>query len=179
MAVEVVYDYIRKRHTLNREEFSALFPAPALLFERVAITRVGNLLTQTDIEAVSPAGTARFLEQFALRLRDEAHLLRLVRLAKDGTLTIGRIAGNNLVLASSSVSKHHAQIISDNARIMVADLGSRNGVFVDDKRIAARSSVQLHPGQTLRIASIPLRLLSGADIYRELETLTESTPAQA
>ena len=172
MPVEVLYDYLRKRHELDADAFAALFPAPALLFERIGITQLGPERTHTDIEAVSPAATAQFLARLTLRMREEAHLFRLVRLPKDGTVNIGRSAANTLVLSQTAVSKHHARLVIDGGRVMVTDLGSRNGVFIDNKRITPRASVQLHTGQTLRIASIPLRVLSGAEFYRELDALT-------
>lgn len=51
-------------------------------------------------------------------------------------LSIGRDAANQIVLNESLVSRHHAQlVILDNGQIMIKDLGSTNGTFVNDIRI--------------------------------------------
>ena len=53
------------------------------------------------------------------------------------TLSIGRDASNNVVLNDNMVSRHHAQlIIMDNGQVMIKDLGSSNGTFVNGKKIA-------------------------------------------
>jgi hypothetical protein len=52
--------------------------------------------------------------------------------AESGTLTIGRVPDNNLVLTDVSVSSHHGKITwSSTGMVEVHDLGSRNGTFVN------------------------------------------------
>lgn len=54
---------------------------------------------------------------------------------------IGRSPDNNIVLADARVSRHHAAIIETGDRFVIADLNSKNGVYVRDRRI--------HPSETL------------------------------
>ena len=52
------------------------------------------------------------------------------------TLSIGRDASNNIVLNDKLVSRNHAQlVIMDNGQVVIRDLGSSNGLFVNGNRI--------------------------------------------
>lgn len=53
----------------------------------------------------------------------------------ESRVTIGRTEDNNLVLADPSVSKQHAAIEYDSGEYFIVDLGSSNGVFLNNKRI--------------------------------------------
>lgn len=51
-------------------------------------------------------------------------------------ISIGRDATNDRVLNDNLVSRHHAQLtIAGNGRVMIRDLGSSNGTFVNGNRI--------------------------------------------
>jgi pSer/pThr/pTyr-binding forkhead associated (FHA) protein len=63
-------------------------------------------------------------------------------------LTIGRRDGD-LVIDDSEVSQTHAQLYLDAGELVITDLESRNGCFVDDRRIAG--SHFLLDGQTIRL----------------------------
>lgn len=49
--------------------------------------------------------------------------------------TIGRVPGNDLVLPKGNVSKRHARILFREGRLIVTDLNSTNGTFVNRRRI--------------------------------------------
>ena len=48
---------------------------------------------------------------------------------------IGRDLSNEIVLHDAQISKRHAVIIRDGDRYRIEDSGSKNGVFVDGKKI--------------------------------------------
>ncbi len=52
-------------------------------------------------------------------------------------LTIGRLAGNDIVLAKGNVSKLHAKLILREGKFVVKDENSTNGTYVNGKKIAA------------------------------------------
>jgi serine/threonine protein kinase len=71
-----------------------------------------------------------------------------VRLYKPITL-VGRATECTMLVRASDVSKHHCQILLDTERVMVEDLGSANGTFVNGKPVR---KARLRDGDELRIA---------------------------
>src|SRR5687768_481481 len=74
----------------------------------------------------------------------------LVWQSEDGTphavavtrsMTIGRTDGNDIVIHDSAMSRQHARVEPTDTGIAVVDLGSLNGVFVDDERIVEPTEV--------------------------------------
>ncbi len=66
------------------------------------------------------------------------------------SLVLGRDAEVDLRLNDSSVSRRHAQLtLEPNGSLLVEDLGSANGVLVDDSRAAGK--VKVRPGATLKL----------------------------
>ncbi len=57
-------------------------------------------------------------------------------------VTIGRLAGNDIVLQKGNVSKHHTRIVLKDGKYIVVDLKSTNGTFINGKRIAAPQVVR-------------------------------------
>jgi pSer/pThr/pTyr-binding forkhead associated (FHA) protein len=70
--------------------------------------------------------------------------------------TIGRVDDNTFPITEPSVSSHHCEIILRGADVVVHDLNSTNGTFIDGNQIAGESV--LKPGQTLRLGQIELKL---------------------
>jgi len=63
---------------------------------------------------------------------------------------IGRHESNDLQLASRTVSNYHAEILNEGGKIILRDLGSTNGTFVNQERVRLR---QLEVGDRIRIGS--------------------------
>jgi len=76
--------------------------------------------------------------------------------------TIGRQAGNPVVLADSLISRQHAAIVYQAGAYAIQDLGSANGTYVNDRRVAGTQV--LHDGDAIRIGNttIDVRLAAGA-----------------
>jgi pSer/pThr/pTyr-binding forkhead associated (FHA) protein/tetratricopeptide (TPR) repeat protein len=55
----------------------------------------------------------------------------------DQQLTVGRAEGNDLILIEGGVSRKHARFYLSGALLMVEDVGSANGTFVDSAKIDA------------------------------------------
>jgi hypothetical protein len=71
------------------------------------------------------------------------------------TLLIGRAPDCHLVLSDPMVSRHHARV-AVGASIVLEDLGSVNGLFVDGRRVDR--VVVLRPGQCIRIGAQKIQL---------------------
>lgn len=68
-----------------------------------------------------------------------------------GELTVGRSETNDIVLDDKLVSRLHAIFMRRGDVVLVEDLGSNNGTYVQDERLHAIR--QLHDGQTVTIGT--------------------------
>ena len=82
--------------------------------------------------------------------------------------TIGRVEDNTFQLADPSVSSHHCEVLLRGSDVVIKDLNSTNGTFINGEKIT--ESV-LKPGQTVRMGQIEIQLLT--------EGMTPSAPAAA
>ena len=73
--------------------------------------------------------------------------------------TIGRVDDNTFPIPEASVSSHHCEILLKGNDVVVKDLNSTNGTFINGEQIT--ESV-LKPGQILRLGKIEMRLETGA-----------------
>ena len=77
--------------------------------------------------------------------------------ASQPEITVGRGAGNSLVLEDGLLSRHHARCFLDGGAAFVEDLGSRHGTYLNGKRLEARSA--LREGDALVMGRTELRIL--------------------
>jgi hypothetical protein len=80
---------------------------------------------------------------------------RSCELAAERT-TIGRVEDNAFQIAEPSVSNRHCEILLRGSDVVVKDLNSTNGTFINGEKVADEAI--LKPGQTLRLGNIDLRL---------------------
>jgi pSer/pThr/pTyr-binding forkhead associated (FHA) protein len=71
--------------------------------------------------------------------------------------TIGRVDDNTFQIADPSVSSHHCEVILRGSDVVIKDLNSTNGSFINGEKI---TETVLKPGQTLRLGQIELQLLT-------------------
>ena len=64
-------------------------------------------------------------------------------------IILGRETGADVVIPSEGVSRMHARVLLHNGAVWVQDQGSRNCVFVNDKRVVRHK--QLSPGDALTV----------------------------
>ena len=73
--------------------------------------------------------------------------------------TIGRVEDNMFQIAETSVSSHHCEVLLRGNDVVIKDLNSTNGTFINDQPVT--ESV-LKPGQTLRLGTVELKLETDA-----------------
>jgi adenylate cyclase len=71
------------------------------------------------------------------------------------------VEDNTLQIADGSVSSHHAEIVLRGTEILIRDLGSTNGTYINNEKIT--ESV-LKPGQTLRFGQVELKIDDGRPV---------------
>ena len=84
-------------------------------------------------------------------------------LPADRTTTIGKDPGSDLVVDDAWVSRRHCVLEWRKAALYVRDLGSRNGTFVDDRRI---DCAELSPGAVLTVGGARLVAIGAARASR-------------
>ena len=73
--------------------------------------------------------------------------------------TIGRVEDNTFQIAEPSVSSHHCEVLLRGNDVVVRDLNSTNGTYVNGEKVT--ESV-IKPGQILRLGQIEIRLETDA-----------------
>lgn len=74
----------------------------------------------------------------------------------EGALILGRSSSCDLRLPHASISRRHARLTRRGERLFLEDLGSQNGTFLDDERLAG--PCELEVGQRIHIGPAVLRL---------------------
>ncbi len=69
--------------------------------------------------------------------------------------TIGRVEDNTFQIPDASVSSHHCELLLRGGEVVIRDLNSTNGSFINEAQIT--ESI-LKPGQKLRLGQVELKL---------------------
>lgn len=72
--------------------------------------------------------------------------------------TVGRVEDNAFQVAEPSVSSHHCEILLRGDQVIVKDLDSTNGTFVNGQKV---TESPLQSGQILRLGQLEMRLETG------------------
>jgi pSer/pThr/pTyr-binding forkhead associated (FHA) protein len=88
--------------------------------------------------------------------------------------TIGRVEDNLFQIAEASVSSHHCEVHLRGDEVLIRDLNSTNGTFINNEKIT--ESV-LKAGQTLRLGNVELKL-EGAGAAAASAPASASNPAK-
>ena len=99
-----------------------------------------------------------------------------------GTLILGRSAECDIAIPSDEISRHHAklQVVPDG--VMVEDMGSANGTFVNNQRV--HGTVLMKHGDELRLDTVRFLLMSpaaetAAAAQRSAEPVAAVAPAKS
>ena len=80
---------------------------------------------------------------------------------------IGRYRGNDIALHDSAISRYHAEIhITDDGRFVIADMGSTNGLSVNDKEVLEQ---RLENNDIVEIGDVRLRFVIPEELADDLE----------
>lgn len=83
---------------------------------------------------------------------EEGSILLLNRI-----ITMGRKEGNTVILSEAYVSGYHAKIFIKNNEIIIEDLNSTNGVFVNEERISGFA--KLRANDRIRIGTAVFKVI--------------------
>src|SRR5690349_23814152 len=71
-------------------------------------------------------------------------------------INVGRVQGNDLMLPKGNVSKRHARLLFRDGRVIVTDLKSTNGTYVNGRKIAQATIVR--EGDKIYVGDFVLRI---------------------
>jgi len=91
----------------------------------------------------------------------------------EGEHVLGRDRGVAIALPLGGVSRRHAVIRVENGHAVLLDLESKNGTFLNGKRVAGLA--HLHDGDNIRLGSVAVDYHVAAE---QETTLTEAPPMQ-
>jgi pSer/pThr/pTyr-binding forkhead associated (FHA) protein len=83
-------------------------------------------------------------------LTGKAHELKVEK------TTIGRVDDNTFPVPDASVSSHHCEVLLRGSEIVLHDLNSTNGTFINGQQLTGEAVVK--PGQIIRLGQVELRL---------------------
>ena len=69
--------------------------------------------------------------------------------------TIGRVEDNTFPIAEPSVSSHHCEVLLRGSNVVVRDLNSTNGTYINGEKVTEKV---IKPGQILKLGQIEMRL---------------------
>ncbi|HAV64832.1 MAG TPA: hypothetical protein DCY13_20995 [Verrucomicrobiales bacterium] len=72
--------------------------------------------------------------------------------------TVGRVEDNAFQIPEASVSSHHCEILLRGDQVIVKDLDSTNGTYINGQKV---SESPLQSGQILRLGQLEMRLETG------------------
>jgi pSer/pThr/pTyr-binding forkhead associated (FHA) protein len=139
-------------------------PGDLLLFGKIGCRVVAAERSRAPLPAPAGAGD---MGSTRVRMAIPKYVLRGVSgptfgrvYALVGTLGVGRSSDNDICIPIDEISRQHARLQSAPSGIVVEDLGSANGTFVNDKRV--HTPTPLQAGDEVRFDTIRFLLMSPA-----------------
>lgn len=90
--------------------------------------------------------------------------------------TVGRVEDNAFQIADGSVSSHHAEIVLRGDEILIRDLNSTNGTYINGEKV---TEMVLKPGQILRFGQVELKIDDGKPVTAPPAPAPAAAPAAA
>jgi pilus assembly protein CpaF len=96
-------------------------------------------------------------------------------------VTVGRVRGNDIILPKGNVSKHHCRLLARDGDIVVEDLRSTNGTYVNGRKIAEPTALstgdKVFVGDfIMRIAALDAARIAAAPAHPEAGSLSSAIP---
>lgn len=152
---------------LSVEEFATEHQYPFLL---VVITPDAGTFDFRTVRADTFESSQAKRLVVPIRKRQGANLFSFI--------TLGRVANNDIVIPSSSVSKCHAIIHRQEDGYAIADAGSKNGTRVNQSDIGRWPPIVLHKGDVVVLSSwVSAAVIEPATAYQWLRTWADAGPS--
>src|SRR5262245_5021189 len=121
-----------------------------------------------SISMLTSAAARLPLDRLALEYSGRTHTIHRL------PYVIGRGSDCDLVVPSGAVSRRHAALVRSDGMLLVEDLGSRNGVLVNARKLRGRTD--LRAGDTLTLGDESIGVVAARDTLRSLGTSYHADP---
>jgi len=118
----------------------------AVFFHRLFNPRITSFMFKVIIETGRDAGQT-------FEVKDRA--------------TLGRLKGNEISVSDPGISRQHARLLVQSGRLLLKDLGSANGTFLNESKV---DSAEVRSGDRIRLGSIQLRVEEQEGLEEQTET---------
>ena len=92
-------------------------------------------------------------------------------------VTVGRVRGNDIVLPKGNVSKHHCRLLIRGGEVLVEDLRSTNGTYVNGRKIA--DSMPVSTSDKVFVGDFIIRMTSVDSSMDRMRPAPQSGPPEA
>ncbi|MEO8606911.1 MAG: FHA domain-containing protein [Chloroflexota bacterium] len=82
----------------------------------------------------------------------------------DNTISVGRSTGNTIALETTTISRYHFSIAHNGEQVLLTDLESVNGTFVDGEKLKANEPRPLYGGEEIQVGHLRM-------IYHHIDEL--------
>lgn len=106
--------------------------------------------------------------------KEKANLSGETPLSQTKVISIGRQAGAYFLVDHGSVSRRHAEISYANGQYVLRDLGSSNGTFVNETRLASGSTHLLKSNDRVRFGQVPYLFIARNMDKQETRAATQA-----
>ena len=167
--------YVTAVRQNKRDAFMQLYPFPFLLLKLDDKSQMPPSQDSTNADdwggstqiTVNMAKTGSFAV-----LRHNAALYRIYPVISretadvQATVTLGRLASNDIVITEASVSKIHASFnLEPGVDATITDLGSRNGTTVRGKRVNAHQPLAIAFGDPIVVGGVAVILIGAGALW--------------
>jgi len=161
-------------------------PGDLVLFGRIGCRVVASEQRAQAAPAQQPAAEAGDDDagQTRVRMAMPKYLLRGVSgptfgkiYAMVGAMTVGRNSDCDICIPIDEISRNHAKLQTASDGVVVEDLASANGTFVNDQRVHA--GTLLKPGDELRFDTVRFLLMAPAQDMQRATVRVEAPPPPA
>lgn len=157
-----------------------------LLFGKIGCRLVATARATAPVTARAPEPEPDDMGHTRVRMAMPKFLLRGVSgptfgkvYAMVGTIAVGRSSESDICIPIDEISRHHAKLQSAAEGVVVEDLGSANGTFVNDQRV--HTGTLLRAGDEVRFDTVRFLLLSPAQEAQQAASASaaarKATPA--
>ena len=173
--MEDVTDYARKARALTAEAFRQVHPHHFLFKHAKHVRDTGQ--SEQDIDYAT--------RTLSLNYDPMPGLAQLVEVKKNpdnpfpDRITIGRATNCDVVIRLAFVSKVHAHLIMDGAKLSLRDNKASNFTFHNHRRLEPGSSRSVQLGDILSFGALDLELVDAARLYDILRSSARQTSASA